>query len=69
MAVPPLAEQFMSSDLVRIDHRHHFVGDTHFGHVGILDMAMRLFRISALTTVTSSISGTRWCAMTTTFGT
>ena len=31
----------MSSDLIRIDHRHHFVGDTHYGHVGILDLAMR----------------------------
>lgn len=31
----------MSPDLTRVDHRHHFVADTHFGHVGILDMAMR----------------------------
>lgn len=31
----------MSPDLIRVDHRHHFLADTHFGHVGILDMAMR----------------------------
>jgi calcineurin-like phosphoesterase family protein len=31
----------MSPDLTRIDHGDHFIGDTHFGHVGILDMSMR----------------------------
>lgn len=31
----------MSPDLIRVDHRHHFIGDTHFGHVGILNMAAR----------------------------
>lgn len=31
----------MASDLTHIDHRHHFVAYTHFGHVGILDIAMR----------------------------
>jgi calcineurin-like phosphoesterase family protein len=29
---------------ITIDHTHHFVADTHFGHVGILDMAMRPYR-------------------------
>lgn len=32
-----------SSDLTTIGHTHFFVGDTHFGHVGILNMAMRPF--------------------------
>lgn len=30
-----------SADAVLVDHTHFFVGDTHFGHTGILDMAMR----------------------------
>jgi hypothetical protein len=32
-----------SSDLTSIDHSHYFVGDTHFGHTGILDKAMQPF--------------------------
>lgn len=31
----------MSSNLIRADHRHHFVANIHFGHVGILDVAIR----------------------------
>ena len=31
------------SNLTSIDHSHFFVSDTHFGHTGILDMAMRPF--------------------------
>ena len=30
-----------SADAIFIDHTHFFVGDTHFGHTGILDFAMR----------------------------
>ncbi|KKB08818.1 metallophosphoesterase [Devosia chinhatensis] len=30
-----------NANLTVIDHRHWFVGDTHFGHTGILDMAAR----------------------------
>ena len=30
-----------SADAILVDHTHWFVGDTHFGHTGILDMAMR----------------------------
>ena len=29
------------ADLTVVDHTHFFIGDTHFGHVGILDFAMR----------------------------
>lgn len=27
--------------MIGIDHTHHFIADTHFGHVGILEQAMR----------------------------
>lgn len=30
-----------SANLTEIDHTHHFIADTHLGHVGILDQAMR----------------------------
>lgn len=30
-----------SADAILVDHTHFFIADTHFGHVGILDMAMR----------------------------
>lgn len=29
------------ADLTEIDHTHHFIADTHFGHIGILDQAAR----------------------------
>jgi len=30
-----------NADAIIVDHTHWFVGDTHFGHAGIIDMAMR----------------------------
>lgn len=30
-----------SADAILIDHTHWFIGDTHFGHSGILDFTMR----------------------------
>lgn len=32
------------AEFARIDHTHFFVGDTHFGHAGIIEMAARPFR-------------------------
>lgn len=29
------------ADLTEINHTHYFIADTHFGHIGILDQAMR----------------------------
>ena len=31
-------------DFIHVDHSHFFVGDTHLGHAGILDLAMRPYR-------------------------
>lgn len=28
-------------DLIAVDHRHHFIADTHFGHTSILNLAAR----------------------------
>lgn len=30
-----------SADVILVDRPHYFVADLHFGHTGILDMAMR----------------------------